>query len=63
MSRFIDEDTLEDKLVSAVMKQMREDIQSGDTTCIFDLLYQVPADKLVNYLPEDQWEPFKRFLD
>lgn len=28
----------------------------------FELLYDIPADKLVNYLPEDKHEEFKIFL-
>jgi hypothetical protein len=41
-----------DQLTSDVVKQMREDINSGDTTAIFDLLYQCPIDLLIEYLPE-----------
>ena len=63
MSRFVDEDTLQDKLVSAVVKQMKDDIEMGDTTCIFDLLYEVPVRNLVAFLPELKQDPFKRFVE
>jgi hypothetical protein len=57
-----EEETLEDKLVSQVVKQIREDFNSQDVTALFELLYDIPADKLVNYLPEDKHEEFKIFL-
>jgi len=57
-----EEETLEDKLVSQVVKQIREDFNSQDVTALFELLYDIPADKLVYYLPEDKHEEFKIFL-
>jgi len=57
-----EENTLEDKLVSQVVKQIREDFKTEDLTALFDLLYDIPADKLVYYLPEVEHEKFKIFL-
>ena len=59
---FEEEDTLEDKLVSQVVKQIREDFNTQDLTALFDLLYDIPADKLVHYLPEVKHEEFKVFI-
>lgn len=57
-----DEDTIEDVLVREVVKQIREDFESGDTTALFTLLYSTSADELIAFLPEKKHEPFKSII-
>ena len=43
------------KLIDAVLKQIRKDVKSGDVTAIEELISTLPHHRLVGYLPEDQW--------
>lgn len=47
------------KLVDAVMEEMERDFKKGDVTAIDEFLLLCPFDKLLQYLPEEQWENFK----
>jgi len=44
-----------DKLIAAVLAQIKEDIIADDMTSIEELLRHTPEVTLLAYLPEDQW--------
>jgi len=44
-----------DKLINAVLAQIKEDIVDGDMTSIEELLRHTPTISLLAYLPEEQW--------
>lgn len=44
-----------DKLINAVLAQIKKDIAEGDMTSIEELLRHTPEVTLIAYLPEDQW--------
>ena len=43
------------KLLDAVIKQIRKDIKGVDETAIEELISTLPHDRLVGFLPEEQW--------
>ena len=43
------------KLIDAVLSQIVKDVESGDVTAIEELIRTVEHDRLVLFLPEDQW--------
>lgn len=43
------------KLVDAVLQQIKKDIVSGDSTAVEALIQNIDWDQLVQFLPEDQW--------
>lgn len=43
------------RLVDAVVDQIKKDIVSGDATAIEALIERIDHDQLVQFLPEDQW--------
>ena len=43
------------KLIDAVLQQIKKDIVSGDSTAIEELISTLPYDRLLGYLPEEQW--------
>ncbi len=47
-----------DNLVNAVIDQIKEDMESGDTTVLGSILEQIPMKDLVQMLPEEQWGDF-----
>ena len=51
-------ENLVDQLLRDVVNQFREDFESGDTTAIFELLYECPVNFLISYLPEQKQEPY-----
>lgn len=46
-------------LIDAVIVQLLLDIERGDVTVLEELLEYVPADNLIQSLPEDQQEKFR----
>ena len=44
-----------DKLIDAVLAQIKSDVKSGDLTAIEELVSTLPFDRLRGFLPEDQW--------
>ena len=44
-----------DKLINAVLAQIKEDIIADDMTSIEELLRHTPEVSLLAYLPEEQW--------
>ena len=48
-----------DKLIDAVLEQIKSDVQSQDMTAIEELVSTLPVDRLRGYLPEDQWAEHK----
>ena len=45
-----------DVLVEEVVNQIRKDFESGDTTSLFVLLYNIPTEDLISFLPEKNHE-------
>ena len=43
------------KLLDAVVEQIRSDVTSGDLTAVEELIRTLDYDRLLNFLPEDQW--------
>ena len=41
-----------DRLIDAVLEQIKADIEAGDLTAIEEMIRQLPADVLMNFLPE-----------
>jgi hypothetical protein len=37
-----------------VIEQIKDDINDGDVTAIYEMLQQVPKDVLIAYLPEEK---------
>ena len=47
------------KVVDAVIEQLKKDLSVGDETCLEELLSFLPTKILINSLPEEDWEKFK----
>ena len=43
------------KLIDAVLQQIKKDMVSGDSTAVEALRENIDHDQLVQFLPEDQW--------
>ena len=43
------------KLIDAVLQQIKKDIVAGDSTAVEALIKNIDHDQLVQFLPEDQW--------
>lgn len=43
-------------LLDAVLVQIKEDIENGDTTAIYELILELPDKTLQAYLPEEHEE-------
>lgn len=41
-----------DRLIDAVLDQIRADVENGDFTAIEEMIRHLPADVLMNFLPE-----------
>ena len=50
---------LEDNLLDTVIGEIKRDIEVGDVSAIWELLSHCPAEQLIQYLPEEKWEPYK----
>ena len=48
-----------DKLIDAVLTQIKKDIANGDMTSVEELLRHAPEVSLRAYLPEEQWADHK----
>lgn len=44
------------KLINAVLEQIKTDIRNGDLTAIEELLLAVPSERLVGFLSETEGE-------
>lgn len=40
------------RLIDAVLEQIKADVEAGDMTAIEELIANLPADVLMNFLPE-----------
>jgi hypothetical protein len=47
------------KLVDAVIEDLKESFAFGDYTVLEELLFFIPKDNLIQALPEELWEKFK----
>jgi hypothetical protein len=45
-------ETSRTRLIEAVIEQIKADVVAGDLTAIEELISQLPADVLMNFLPE-----------
>lgn len=43
------------KLIDAVLEQIRLDVLDEDLTAVEELIQTLPHDRMVGFLPEDQW--------
>jgi hypothetical protein len=43
------------KLIDAVLEQIKKDVANEDLTAVEELLRFLPPHRLRNYLPEEQW--------
>ena len=50
-------------LIEKVLKQIVIDVHCGDSEAIEELLSFCPIDNLIEYLPEEDWKPFKHLKD
>ena len=46
------------KLVDAILEQMKRNVVEGDITVEESLFMQIPKEKLLAALPEDEWDKF-----
>jgi phage gp29-like protein len=44
------------ELLDRVLEQIAKDVESGDMTAIEELIADIPDDKAMHFLPEEQWE-------
>lgn len=44
---------MEDPIIEAVIKQIKEDLEMQDETALYELLEFVPKKNLLGYLPEE----------
>ena len=47
------------EVVDAVIEQLKKDFEQQDYTVLEELLYQIPTEKLILGLPEEDWVKFK----
>jgi hypothetical protein len=50
---------MEDPIIEAVIEQMKEDLQYGDVSAIYEMLEFLPKKNLLAYLPEEISEQLK----
>jgi len=48
----------ENNLIDSVIEQIKEDIDHGDVSAVFELLRFCPVVNLITYLPEERWGEF-----
>jgi DNA-directed RNA polymerase subunit RPC12/RpoP len=46
-------------LIDRVLVEIQRDFAMGDLTALDELLSFVPKEKLIGYLPEEEWERFE----
>ena len=51
------------RLIDAVLEQIKEDVELGDVTAIEELLTFVPGCNLIGYLPEEDWQQHKDIIE
>jgi hypothetical protein len=54
---------LKQKLVDKLIEVLKQDIESGDTTVLDEILMKCPTDLLLFSLPEEEWGKFKNALE
>jgi hypothetical protein len=50
-------------LIEKVVEQIKEDVHCGYYESLEGLLEILSVDNLIEYLPEEQWKPFKHLTD
>jgi hypothetical protein len=50
-------------LIDTVMEQLKLDVHCGEVEAIEELLGFLPVVNLIEYLPEEDWKPFKHLRD
>lgn len=46
------------KMIDAVLETIKKDFQEGDVSSLWVLISSIPYDRLLAYLPEDEWPEF-----
>lgn len=49
----MDTDNCRQRLIDAVLEQIKSDIERGDVTAIEELIRELPTQNLINFLPEN----------
>lgn len=47
---------MKQKILDRVLEQIAKDVESGDMTAIAELIADIPDDKAVHFLSEEEWE-------
>ena len=47
------------KLIDAIIEQVEQDLLSGDSTVLEEILKHVPPENLLHSLPEEYWDKFE----
>jgi hypothetical protein len=55
---FAFEGSKQQKLLNSVIERLKQDFEQGDYTVLEELLSFIPAENLIQSLPEDQWEGY-----
>ena len=45
---------MKEKLLTRVLEQIAKDVESGDFTAIAELIADIPDDKAIHFLPEEE---------
>ncbi len=45
-------------LIERVIELIKNDIECGDVTALYELLESTPTENLISYLPEEEWENY-----
>jgi hypothetical protein len=50
-------------LIDTVLEQIKLDVHTGELLALDELLGFLPNVNLIEYLPEEDWKPFKHLRD
>lgn len=54
---------MKETLICKALEQIKQDIEIGDFTAIYELLASCPDPNLVAFLPEEKWNEFAPLLE
>jgi len=46
-------ENIRQRVIDAVLEQIKADVQNGDLTAVEELIRELPTDILINFLPEN----------
>ena len=50
-------------LIETVLEQIKVDVHCWDIEALEEMLMFMPSENLIEYLPEEDWKPFKHLRD